>query len=140
MGARLPGAGQDHGAPRWACDHYDVVVIGSGFGGAVTACRLAEAGRSVAVLERGRRWHRSEFPRAIGQVAAEAFWEEGRSHGFLKYAPFRKVDVIQGAGVGGGSLHYFNVNLAADPRIFEDRRWPAAVTRLTLDPHYGAAL
>ncbi len=58
----------------------------------------------------------------------------------MDYAAFRKVDVIQGAGVGGGSLHYFNVNLPADPRIFEDRRWPAALTRAALDPFYGAAL
>src|SRR4051794_30840381 len=121
-------------------EHYDVVVIGSGFGGAVVACRLAQAGRSVAVLERGRRWDRSEFPRAIGQLADGAFWEEGRSHGFLEYAAFRKVDVIQGAGVGGGSLHYFNVNIPADPSIFADRRWPAAITRATLDPYYEMAL
>ena len=92
---------------------YDVVVVGSGFGGAVMACRLAEAGRSVAVLERGRRWDNADFPRAIGQVATEAFWEEGRSHGFIEYAAFRKLDVVLGAGVGGGSLHYFNVNLRA---------------------------
>jgi cholesterol oxidase len=121
-------------------DSYDVVVVGSGFGGAVTACRLAEAGRSVAVLERGRRWDRSEFPRSIGQVAETAFWEEGRSHGFLEYAAFKKVDVIQGAGVGGGSLHYFNVNIPAAARIFRDPRWPAAVTRTGLDPYYGTAL
>src|SRR4051794_6804567 len=121
-------------------ERYDVVVIGSGFGGAVVACRLAQAGRSVAVLERGRRWDRSEFPRAIGQLADGAFWEEGRSHGFLEYAAFRKVDVIQGAGVGGGSLHYFNVNIPADASIFADRRWPAAITRAALDPYYEMAL
>jgi cholesterol oxidase len=122
-----------------AADRYDVVVIGSGFGGAVTACRLAEAGRSVAVLERGRRWPNYNFPRAIGQVSSEAFWEEGRSHGFIEYAAFRKLDVVLGAGVGGGSLHYFNVNLPADERIFSDPRWPAAVTRASLDPYYERA-
>jgi cholesterol oxidase len=119
---------------------YDVVVVGSGFGGAVMACRLAEAGRSVAVLERGRRWDGADFPRAVGQVASEAFWEEGRSHGFLEYAAFRKLDVVLGAGVGGGSLHYFNVNLHADERIFADPRWPRAITRDGLEPHYDRAL
>jgi cholesterol oxidase len=104
------------------------------------ACRLAEAGRSVAVLERGRRWDGADFPRAIGQVASEAFWEEGRSHGFIEYAAFRKLDVVLGAGVGGGSLHYFNVNLAADERIFADPRWPKAVTRAALEPHYDRGL
>jgi cholesterol oxidase len=120
-------------------DAYDVIVVGSGFGGAVVACRLAQAGRSVAVLERGRRWAGSDFPRSIGEVGADAFWEEGRSHGFLEYAAFRNVDVIQGAGVGGGSLHYFNVNLPADARIFADRRWPAAISREVLDPYYEVA-
>lgn len=119
---------------------YDVIVIGSGFGGAVAACRLAQAGRSVAVLERGRRWRGSDFPRAIGQVAGEAFWSEGRSHGFLEYLAFRNVDVIQGAGVGGGSLHYFNVNLRAAASVFEARRWPAEIDRRTLDPYYELAL
>jgi cholesterol oxidase len=120
-------------------DAYDCIVIGSGFGGAVVACRLAQAGRSVAVLERGKRWAGGDFPRSIGEVGADAFWEEGRSHGFLEYAAFRNVDVIQGAGVGGGSLHYFNVNLPAEPRIFADRRWPAAINRDILDPYYQLA-
>jgi cholesterol oxidase len=121
-------------------DSYDAIVIGSGFGGAVTACRLAQAGQSVAVLERGRRWQGSDFPRAIGQVAGEAFWEEGRSHGFLEYLAFRNVDVVQGAGVGGGSLHYFNVNLRAAPSIFDSHRWPAAIDRDVLEPYYELAL
>lgn len=121
-------------------ERYDVVVIGSGFGGAVMASRLAEAGRAVVVLERGRRWIGPEYPRAIGQVSSEAFWDEGRSFGFLEYAAFPAVDVIVGAGVGGGSLHYFNVNLRADPEVFADSRWPEAITRRTLDPYYERAL
>ena len=120
--------------------HYDVIVVGSGFGGAVMACRLAESGRSVGVLERGRRWDRSEFPRSLSQVATSAFWELGRSHGFLEYSAFRRVDVIHGAGVGGGSLHYFNVNVPAAAAIFTDPRWPSAVTRRSLDPYYDLAL
>ena len=119
---------------------YDLVVIGSGFGAAAVSCRMAEAGRSVAVLERGRRWQRSEFPRAIGEVASGAFWEPGRSHGFMEYAAFRNVDVIQGAGVGGGSLHYFNVNVRAAAEIFADPRWPRAVTADVLEPYYDLAL
>ena len=48
---------------------YDVIVIGSGFGGAIAAARLAQAGLGVAILERGRRWRPDEFPRTIGEVA-----------------------------------------------------------------------
>lgn len=117
---------------------YDVAVIGSGFGGSVVACRLAQAGRSVAVLERGRRWAGHEFPRAIGHVS-DAFWSPGRSHGFLEYLAFRKVDVIQGAGVGGGSLHYFNVNVRAPAEVFDQVAWPPEVTAGVLAPFYEAA-
>ncbi len=116
----------------------DVVIVGSGFGGAVTACRLAAAGRSVCVLERGRRWSAPDFPRSAGQVA-EAFWDEGRSHGFLEYLAFRRFDVIQGAGVGGGSLHYFNVNLPAPPTVLAGPAWPAVFGRVSLDPFYDTA-
>ena len=114
---------------------YDVVVIGSGFGGAVSACRLAQSGRSVCILERGKQWDGLAFPRSIGQVA-QAWWEPGRSYGFLEYKVFRKIDVIQGSGVGGGSLHYFNVTLRTPADIFEKPQWPRPITRKVLDPYY----
>lgn len=117
---------------------YDAIVIGSGFGGSIAACRLAQAGERVVVLERGRRWDKAEFPRSVGEVA-DAFWQNGRSHGFLEYRAFRHVDVIQGAGVGGGSLHYFNVHLRAEPEIFERPPWPRAITRDRLEPYYDLA-
>lgn len=113
---------------------YDVVVIGSGFGGAVSALRMAQAGRSVCVLERGKRWAAKDFPRTTGQVA-RAFWND-RDHGLLDYRAFRKIDVIQASGVGGGSLVYFNVHLRTPPEIFEDPRWPRGVKREVLDPFY----
>jgi cholesterol oxidase len=121
-------------------DSYQVVVIGSGFGGSITACRLAQAGRSVCVLERGRRWRNTEFPRSPAQVDREAFWDaaSGR-HGLLEYRAFRGMHVIQGCGVGGGSLHYFNVHLRPPPQIFEDPRWPAGVTADALAPYYALA-
>lgn len=118
-------------------DIYDVVVIGSGFGGAITACRLAEAHKSVCVLERGKQWGRKDFPRTIGQVS-KAFWTE-KDFGLLDYRQFKKVDVIQASGVGGGSLVYFNVHERAQPEIFERPGWPAGVTRETLDPFYEKA-
>lgn len=117
---------------------YDVVVIGSGFGGAITACRLAQAGRSVCILERGRQWPRDDFPRSPAEVS-RSFWRKGESFGFLEYKVFRRIDVIQGCGVGGGSLHYFNVQLRALPAIFENGKWPRDITRTVLDPYYAAA-
>jgi cholesterol oxidase len=117
---------------------YDVVIIGSGFGGAITACRLAQAGRSVCLLERGKRWNRTDFPRSPGELS-HSFWHEGKSHGFLEYKCFRRVDVIQGCGVGGGSLHYFNVHLRAPARILQQPAWPRPVNRQVLDPYYALA-
>ena len=117
---------------------YDAVVIGSGFGGAIMACRLAQAGRSVAVLEKGRRWDKNEFPRTIGQMA-DSFWQKGKSHGFLEYRAFRKLDVIQGVGVGGGSLHYFNVHLRTPAAVFDNPVWPRVITRTLLEPYYDLA-
>lgn len=119
-------------------EHYDVIVIGSGFGGAVTAARLAQAGRSVAILERGRRWDRREFPRSIGQVKS-AMWRDHESYGFIEYKVFRRMDVIQGAGVGGGSLHYFNVHLRAPADILARPEWPTRITRDTMEPYYDLA-
>lgn len=116
---------------------YDVVVVGSGFGGAVTALRLAQAGRRVLVLEQGRRWNKDEFPRTVGQ-SGRAFWQPGTSQGFLEYRAFRNMDVIQGVGVGGGSLHYFNVNTRASARVLD--RWAPPLSRERLEPYYDRAL
>jgi cholesterol oxidase len=117
---------------------YDVIVIGSGFGGAVTAARLAQAGRSVCVLERGRRWDKREFPRSLGQVKS-AMWRDNESYGFIEYKVFKRIDVIQGAGVGGGSLHYFNVHLRAPKEILERPEWPALIKRDRMEPYYDLA-
>ncbi len=114
---------------------YDVVVVGSGFGGAVTACRLAQAGRSVLILEQGRRWPADHFPRSTGQVAA-GFWIKDKTDGFIEYKIFRGMDVMNGVGVGGGSLHYFAVTERAQARIFEQQVWPREIRRQVLDPYY----
>jgi cholesterol oxidase len=116
---------------------YDVVVIGSGFGGGINACRQAQAGRSVCVLERGKRWGRKDFPRTTGQVA-RSFWNF-KDYGLIDYRTFGKIDVLQGSGVGGGSLVYFNVHIRTPKEIFEDPRWPKAIKRDILNPYYDKA-
>jgi cholesterol oxidase len=119
---------------------YDVVVIGSGFGGSVTACRLAQAGRSVGILERGRRWANTDFPRSPGQIARDAFWDPAHGHfGLVEYEAFDRMHVIEGCGVGGGSLHYFNVHVRPPDGVFEDPRWPAGITGKVLAPYFDLA-
>jgi cholesterol oxidase len=114
---------------------YDVIVIGSGFGGAVTSCRLAEAGMRVLVLERGRRWSPETFPRKPGDPWV---WDQAhpeRKHGWLDFRLQRGVSVAQGAGVGGGSLIYANVLIDARPDLFDDG-WPPEITWSGLRPHF----
>jgi len=117
-------------------DSYDIVVVGSGFGGSITACRLAQAGSSVCILERGKHWKKEDFPRSVGRIA-EAIWnEEQASYGFVEYRVFGRIDVVQGCGVGGGSLHYFNVHLRTPDDIFERTEWPENITRAAMNPYY----
>ena len=73
-------------------ESYDVVVVGSGFGGAVVAARLAEAGRSVCLLERGRRWQPSDYPRSFSQTQ-RGVWDPSASYGFLDYRVFPRIDI-----------------------------------------------
>jgi len=121
-------------------DRYDCVVIGSGFGGSIVACRLAQAGHTVCVLERGQRWPRTRFPRTPAQVAANGFWDmDARRFGLIEYRAFERMHVIQGSGVGGGSLHYFNVHIRPPASIFEDPRWPEAIDLESLAPYYQLA-
>ncbi len=114
---------------------YDAVIVGSGFGGGITACRLAEAGKRVCVLERGKRWAAAEFPSEPEQ-APEMLWHESLNpEGLFDVRMMRDVTVVTAAGVGGGSLVYANVQLRAPADLF-DRDWPAAITREALDPWY----
>ncbi|HEX2241488.1 MAG TPA: GMC family oxidoreductase [Actinomycetota bacterium] len=114
---------------------YDAIVVGSGFGGGVSACRLAEAGWRVCVLERGRRFGRGDFPDRPDQ-APRAFWHHSVNPGGLfDLRLFRDVTVVSAAGVGGGSLVYANIQLRAHPETFDDG-WPAAIDRRSLDPFY----
>jgi cholesterol oxidase len=123
-------------------DHYDAIVVGSGFGGAVTAYRLAEAGKRVLVLERGRAYPPGSFTRSPYR-ARESFWDpEHGLTGMYHYWSFRGIDSLVSSGLGGGSLIYANVFIRKDEKWFvhEDLNdggyeyWP--VSREELDPHY----
>src|SRR5215218_6605643 len=102
---------------------YDVVVVGSGFGGGVAALRLAEKGYRVGVLEAGRRFADHEFAETSWRLRDYLFAPWAGCHGILRVTPLRHVLVLSGAGVGGGSLVYANT-LYRPPRAFyADRQW-----------------
>ena len=114
---------------------FDVIVIGSGFGGAISACRLAEAGYKVLILERGRRWDKSNYPRR-----PEDQWLWNNEHpeqeqGWLDFHAFPHMSVVTGAAVGGGSLIYANISCEAPQAVFQ-AGWPQEITYAELKPHY----
>jgi cholesterol oxidase len=114
----------------------DVLVIGSGFGGAITACRLAQKGHKVRVLERGRRWDRTTYPREPDDDWIWSRTHPERFHGWADLRRFKGMAVIAGAGVGGGSLIYANVSAVPPPSVFASG-WPAQITYAALQPYYA---
>lgn len=114
---------------------YDAIVIGSGFGGGIAACRLAEAGQRVVVLERGRRFAPEDFP-ATPEEAPSALWHPTLNpQGLFDLRLMKDLSVVTAAGVGGGSLVYANVQLRAPADVFA-QGWPEAIDRQVLDPYY----
>ena len=117
----------------------DAVVIGTGFGGSVAAWRLAEAGLSVVILERGKLYPPGSFPRTP-HLMARNFWRPDRGlFGLFEVLTFKTLGAVLSSGVGGGSLIYANVLLRKDEKWFvrhgpDGEDWP--VTRADLETHY----
>lgn len=116
-----------NGCPTGVVSSPDVVVVGSGFGGAVAALRLAEQGRSVLVLEQGR-WHAREDFLAARRDPRKYLWmPELGLRGFFWQRVLRHVGIIGGAGVGGGSVVWAGVLLEPEDEFFTDPAWPEPV-------------
>ncbi|MFI9269233.1 GMC oxidoreductase [Kitasatospora sp. NPDC052896] len=102
---------------------YDVVVVGSGFGGSVAALRLTEKGYRVAVLEAGRRFTRDDLPRNSWDLRNYLWAPALGLYGIQRIHLLANVLVLGGAGVGGGSLNYANTLYVPPKAFFEDRQW-----------------
>ncbi len=102
---------------------YDVVVVGSGFGGSVAALRLAEKGYRVAVLEAGRRFADDEFPETSWDVRNFLWAPALGCYGIQRISLLRNVLVLSGAGVGGGSLVYANTLYRPPDPFYRDPQW-----------------
>ncbi|MCS7246990.1 MAG: GMC family oxidoreductase [Anaerolineales bacterium] len=119
---------------------YDFVVIGSGFGGSVSAMRLAEKGYRVLVIERGKRYEDQDFANTNWKFWKYLWLPALRCFGILQLSFFKDVFVLHGSGVGGGSLGYANVLMEPDDRLFENPAWrELADWKTVLKPYYQVA-
>ena len=119
---------------------FDYVIIGSGFGGSVSAMRLTEKGYRVIVLERGKRYRDQDFARTTWNIWKYLWLPAARCFGILQISPFRDVLVLHGAGVGGGSLGYANVLMEPTDELFAAPAWhDLADWKTVLRPHYESA-
>jgi cholesterol oxidase len=134
--------------------NYEAIVIGSGFGGAITACRLSKKwpGGRVLVLERGKRYPMGSFARTPHHMARN-FWSVsnestkrpdhvkraargGDLHGMFDVRNYDHMDVVMSAGLGGGSLIYANVFMPPPAEVFDDQRWPQTCKKPQLQPYF----
>jgi cholesterol oxidase len=110
--------------------HYTVVVVGSGYGGAIAASRMARAGQQVCLLERGKEMQPGEYPNTLEEAAREMQTDAPAAHlgpatGLYDFRVNGDINVVLGCGLGGTSLINANVGLRAETRVFDDTAWPA---------------
>lgn len=120
---------------------HDWIIVGSGFGGSVSALRLAEKGYDVKVLECGRRFEDDDFAETMLKAPHRYWWKPFlKLQGIFRMTFFKDVLVLSGSGVGGGSLGYANTLYRARPRFFNDRQWSGIEDwDAALKPHYDTA-
>ncbi len=128
-----------------ARERYDVIVVGSGYGGAVAAQRLSRAGKTVCVLERGREFVTGEFPGKFPDMRREmqvrgAAYDVGPDTALFDVRLGQDMHVLVGCGLGGGSLVNAGVALRPDDRVFADPVWPHQIRQDgLLDEGYARA-
>lgn len=121
-------------------EHYDFVIIGSGFGGSVSALRLAEKGYSVLVIEKGKRYRDKDFPKTNWNLKKWLWLPTFRLYGIQKLTIFKHVSILSGVGVGGGSLVYANTLPKPKKAFFNKGSWAKLKNwEEVLEPHYETA-
>lgn len=119
---------------------FDTVIIGSGFGGSVSAMRLAEKGQRVLVLERGKRWRDEDFPKSNWNIRKYVWMPILRCFGVQQISLLNDVMVLHGSGVGGGSLVFAGVLMEPSDELFNTPGWRDLQDwKTALRPHYDTA-
>ena len=119
---------------------YDYIVIGSGFGGSVSAMRLAEKGYSVLVIEKGKRWNTTDFPKTNWNLPKYLWMPFLKLFGIQKLTFFKEVFVISGIGVGGGSLVYANTHMMPKEPFYKHKIWSGIKDwKAVLAPYFETA-
>lgn len=117
---------------------YDYIIVGSGFGGSVSALRLAEKGYSVAVIEMGKRWQKEDYPKT-NWILNRYLWAPALSmYGFFRMTLLKDVFILSGAGVGGGSLVYANTLPVPNEAAWDDPVWADLEDWRTVMPNFYA--
>jgi cholesterol oxidase len=114
-------------------EEYDAIVVGSGFGGSATAYKLAKAGKSVCILERGKKWRGKVKVKSIFDLVP--MFRTPLKNGLFDYRIFKNIHVFQANGVGGGSLIYANVLMRPEEDLF-DKDWPVEINLKELDRYF----
>ncbi|GAA6168125.1 GMC oxidoreductase [Sessilibacter corallicola] len=122
-------------------DEYDYVIIGSGFGGSVSAYRLTQKGYKVLVIEKGKQYHAHNMPESNRDLKRWIWAPAIGLQGIMKMTFFRHVMALSGVGVGGGSLVYGATLPTPKPQYFETGSWAGLKDwQEALKPHYATAL
>src|SRR5579885_1147653 len=121
---------------------YDIVIVGSGYGGSIAAARLASADLnpkpSICILERGQEWAPGAFPETLGDVIG-ATRSDSNPLGLYELITYKDISVIKGSGLGGTSLINANVAIIPDREVFEQLSWPRAIQYDALLAYYRRA-
>ncbi|MBI0397850.1 GMC family oxidoreductase N-terminal domain-containing protein [Cyclobacterium marinum] len=111
---------------------YDYVVIGSGYGGSISASRMARSGQSVCLFEKGKEFLPGEFPDSLLDASKEMNFIKGKStslekNGLYEFTIGNGINVFKGCGLGGTSLVNANVSIKPEKRVMQDEMWPLAL-------------